>query len=163
MNNILKALAFLLVGIFLTGFNTTKTFEWQYPIKIGDSRAKIERQVGLPKIQKDLFIYEHSGIYIKYDTSSRAVFLMFPATEFEGLELIITKNPIFSDLTIESSLDEYRSVLGEPDYFKHYENLTADAYKWKKDGLVIDCSFFNQDHMGFKKNQLMDLRVHPGI
>jgi len=152
---------------------------WEYPIRLGDSRAKVHALLGNASRATDVLEeYPMSGVTIWFDSEGRVTKLNFQGEAgalYAGPNSVIGPNWIPSDrpvvfgLTAHATEDQFRRQLGSPVREDDAGRAKAKELRlvWRKDGYLIDALFVASDRTEegkmFAKGGLIWFEISPGL
>ena len=151
---------------------------WQYPIQLGDSRAKVHKLLGsATRTTPQLEEYPLSGVSISFDGMAKVIKLWFAGpgcsvySDNDGIQNnpLPTEHLIFFDLTGSTNEARFRQAFGVP----QRESQEGSAAKrelhciWRYQGYLVDALFLfaerNQGDKIFAKGTLVWLEVSRAI
>ena len=148
---------------------------WQYPIKLGDTRARVHELLGAPShTTAELEEYPPSGLTVWFDLGGRVTKLNF-AGAASAIYSGSSSTPIPSDrqllFGLTSHTDEagFRSILGTAarETQERSTNRRELQCVWKKDGYVIEGLFLaaerTYEEKTYASGTLLWIEVYRGL
>jgi len=148
---------------------------WQYPVRLGDSRARVHELLGAAsRSTLDLEEYPASGVTVWFDTENRVTKPNF-AGEASAVYASASFDPIISEqqllfgLTGHTDEAGFKRVLGVPARESQERSASVRELRcvWKKDGYLVDALFLvaKRNHEGktFPKGTLLWFEVFRGL
>ena len=152
---------------------------WEYPVHLGDSRAKVHELLGDPSWQPNNTkeVYPASGVEIwfsdegrvtKLSFSGEAAFGLYPSAPAYPVSLASSRK-LMLGLTAHTSEGGFRRVLGTPvlDVAPGGPAATERHCIWKTKNLLIDAEFVagdqTKDGKTFTNGSLLWFYVSPAL
>ena len=145
--------------------------DWDYPIKLGDSREKVVSILGSGNLTigdirgiEQYYTYPKSGVSVEFDEFNKVEELRFVSDYY------VTSNPswirydgkIVFGIDLDMKLDDLNKILGEP-----IGQEFDEQFSWKKDGIVIQCHIwmrsFEDSGGKVEKHTIRSLILKRGI
>jgi hypothetical protein len=124
------------------------TATWQYPIRLGDTRARVNEFLTMPAIDDGGIHQEYpaSGVAIFFDDTGHLakISIYGPASKVIGMriggsEILPSNRPVVFGLAGTVNEATFRKVLGRPE--TETRGPRERRCVWNKDGYVIDAQF----------------------
>ncbi|HHZ93969.1 MAG TPA: hypothetical protein EYN67_00030 [Flavobacteriales bacterium] len=169
----ISKLVFLLL-FFIFGCDS---LTWQYPIKLGDSKEKVQSILGSGELQgkndlisgrlisKEFYTYPKSGVSITYNDFDRVEKITFEGN-YHRRDWISYNGKIVFGIDLDMKLNDLNRILGEPINVSE-QVFQAANFSWKKDGILIECEIWMEsfeDYAGkVEKDTIRFMELIPSI
>lgn len=122
---------------------------WQYPIRLGDTRAAVHDLVGSPgRVTAELEEYPASGVTVLFDSQGFVTKINFagPASRIYSTDpvgLIPTDHPVFRGLSGHADERAFVDALGDPLSGGEERAVAVRERRrvWRRDGYLIEALF----------------------
>jgi hypothetical protein len=157
-------------GVEILAGHASRRDTWEYPIRLGDARAKVHQLLGNATRTTELLEeYPMSGVMAWFDPEGRVSKLSFLGEasaiySLTPLDSMPSDQPLMFGLTAHTDEAGFRRLLGAP----IREVMTKELRcVWRRDHYVIDALFAaesvrHEDKM-FAKGCLVWFEISPGL